>query len=116
MLSCGEPFQTVLFCAVLCFTHAGALQVSAEERERAKRVVYGIVYGQTPFGLAQSLADQGISTKAAEAMIDSFLARFPGQYPPACRTMHGCYLRSSHERQAGVRASTVLHSAAWHEA
>jgi hypothetical protein len=65
---------------VLCDTHAGALQVSAEERERAKRVVYGIVYGQTPFGLAQSLADQGISTKAAEGLIDSFLARFPGQW------------------------------------
>jgi DNA polymerase I-like protein with 3'-5' exonuclease and polymerase domains len=62
--------------------HAGAPQVSAEERERAKRVVYGIVYGQMPFGLAQSLADQGISTKAAEGMIDSFLARFPGQSAP----------------------------------
>lgn len=61
--------------------------MSAEERERAKRVVYGIVYGQTPFGLAQSLADQGISTKAADTMIDSFLARFPGQSVRNCTVL-----------------------------
>jgi hypothetical protein len=65
----------VLRCALLC---AGVPQVSPEERERAKRVVYGIVYGQTPWGLAQQLVDQGVSTAAAQGMIDSFLARFQG--------------------------------------
>lgn len=58
---------------------AAVPQVSPEAREQAKRVVYGIVYGQTAFGLAQQLADQGVSTAAAQAMIDGFLARFPGE-------------------------------------
>jgi DNA polymerase-1 len=66
-------------CVALCCPAAAPPQVSSEARERAKRVVYGIVYGQTSFGLAQQLADQGVSTGAAQAMIDGFLARFPGE-------------------------------------
>lgn len=60
---------------------AAAPQVSPQERDRAKRVVYGIVYGQTPYGLAQQLADQGVTTAAAQGLIDSFLTRFPGERP-----------------------------------
>lgn len=60
------------------------MQVSPEEREQAKRVVYGIVYGQTAYGLAQQLSDQVVSTAAAQGMIDSFLARFPGEQQRSC--------------------------------
>lgn len=88
----GSVFPHQL-CACVCSTDTylppamrGALfcpavvpQVSPEAREQAKRVVYGIVYGQTAFGLAQQLADQGVGTAAAQAMIDGFLARFPGE-------------------------------------
>lgn len=48
-------------------------------RDRAKRVCYGILYGMSAFGLSQALADQGVgSAAAAQALIDSFLSRFPG--------------------------------------
>jgi DNA polymerase-1 len=70
----------MLFPAVLrsAVPRAALPEVSPEERERAKRVVYGIVYGLTPYGLAQQLVEQGVTTTAAQSMIDSFLARFPG--------------------------------------
>jgi DNA polymerase I-like protein with 3'-5' exonuclease and polymerase domains len=74
---------------------AGVPQVSPEERERAKRVVYGIVYGQTPWGLAQQLADQSISTAAAQGMIDSFLARFQGRSQRMIILLHLACLASS---------------------
>jgi DNA polymerase-1 len=47
----------------------------AEGRRRAKAVNFGIVYGQTPFGLARSL---GISREEAGDFIDRYFARYPG--------------------------------------
>ncbi len=49
--------------------------VSTEMRRAAKAVNFGIVYGQTPFGLAQSL---GIDRKEAEVYIRRYFERYTG--------------------------------------
>ena len=52
-----------------------AEEVTSEQRGRAKAVNFGIVYGQTPFGLAQQL---GIGRDQAEEFIDRYFNRYPG--------------------------------------
>jgi DNA polymerase-1 len=49
--------------------------VTAVQRERAKAVNFGIVYGQTPFGLAQQL---GISPDEAADFISKYFAQYQG--------------------------------------
>ena len=49
--------------------------VDSEQRGRAKAVNFGIVYGQTPFGLSRQL---GISREEAEDFIERYFARYPG--------------------------------------
>jgi DNA polymerase-1 len=49
--------------------------VTPEQRERAKAVNFGIVYGQTPFGLAQQL---GISNEEAASFISRYFERYQG--------------------------------------
>jgi DNA polymerase-1 len=51
------------------------LMVTPEHRRNAKAVNFGIVYGQTPFGLSQSL---GIDRKEAELYIRSYFERYSG--------------------------------------
>ncbi|HLH42059.1 MAG TPA: DNA polymerase I [Bryobacteraceae bacterium] len=51
------------------------LMVTADHRRRAKAVNFGIVYGQSPFGLAQSL---GIERKEAETYIRAYFERYAG--------------------------------------
>ncbi len=51
------------------------LMVTAEHRRNAKAVNFGIVYGQTPFGLSQSL---GIDRKEAEMYIRAYFERYSG--------------------------------------
>jgi DNA polymerase-1 len=51
------------------------LMVTAEHRRNAKAVNFGIVYGQTPFGLSQSL---GIDRKEAELYIRAYFERYSG--------------------------------------
>ncbi|MCK4341886.1 MAG: DNA polymerase I [Phycisphaerae bacterium] len=48
--------------------------VTKEMRGRAKAVNFGIVYGQTAFGLAQTT---GMSRTEAQAFIDQYFARYP---------------------------------------
>jgi DNA polymerase I len=50
-------------------------QVTSSQRERAKAVNFGIVYGQTPFGLAQQL---GISTDEASEFISKYFEQYRG--------------------------------------
>jgi len=50
-------------------------EVDREQRRRAKAVNFGIVYGQTPFGLARQL---GITREEAEEFIDRYFTRYPG--------------------------------------
>jgi len=51
------------------------LMVTPELRRNAKAVNFGIVYGQTPFGLAQAL---GIDRKEAERYIHAYFERYSG--------------------------------------
>lgn len=50
-------------------------QVTPEQRAAAKAVNFGIIYGQTAFGLARAL---GITQTAAKSFIDRYFARYPG--------------------------------------
>ena len=51
------------------------LMVGPDERRNAKAVNFGIVYGQTPFGLAQTL---GIDRREAEKYIRAYFERYSG--------------------------------------
>lgn len=48
--------------------------VTSEQRRNAKAVNFGIIYGQTPFGLSQSL---GISKKEASEIIEAYFVQYP---------------------------------------
>jgi DNA polymerase-1 len=50
-------------------------QVTREQRGAAKAVNFGIIYGQTPFGLSKAL---GIPQAQAKAFIDMYFMRYPG--------------------------------------
>ncbi|MFW5846061.1 MAG: DNA polymerase, partial [Planctomycetota bacterium] len=49
--------------------------ITPEQRNAAKAVNFGLIYGQSAFGLAQQL---GISRTAAQGFIDDYFAHFPG--------------------------------------
>jgi DNA polymerase-1 len=50
-------------------------EVTPAQRSAAKAVNFGIIYGQTPFGLSRSL---GIPVGEARAFIDTYFLRYPG--------------------------------------
>ena len=50
-------------------------EVTRELRSRAKAVNFGLIYGQTAFGLSQGL---GISRGEAKEIMDSYFAKYPG--------------------------------------
>ncbi len=49
--------------------------VTPEQRARTKAINFGIIYGQSGFGLARNL---GISQSEAREQIDAYFARYPG--------------------------------------
>ena len=49
-------------------------EVTAEQRRTAKAVNFGIIYGQTDYGLSREL---GISRREAQAYIDLYFSRYP---------------------------------------
>ncbi len=50
-------------------------EVNAEQRRRAKAIVFGIIYGISPYGLAEQLC---IESEEAEAYISGYFSEFPG--------------------------------------
>lgn len=50
-------------------------KVNAEMRRRAKTINFGIIYGQSAFGLANQL---GIGRKEAKELIDAYFKQYPG--------------------------------------
>lgn len=50
-------------------------EVSSSQRRNAKAVNFGIIYGQSAFGLSQNL---GISRTEAKEMIDAYFKQYPG--------------------------------------
>ncbi len=62
-------------------------EVTKEMRRAAKAVNFGIVYGQSPFGLAKQL---GIDQAAAAKFIDEYFARYPGVESFMAQTLAEC--------------------------
>lgn len=54
--------------------HVELTDVTPEMRARAKAINFGIIYGQSAFGLAQAT---GMSRQEAQAFIDEYFARYP---------------------------------------
>lgn len=50
-------------------------EVDADQRAQAKAVNFGIIYGSSAFGLANTL---GIATAEAQAIVDAYFARYTG--------------------------------------
>lgn len=61
---------------------AGGPPITPDERALAKRVTYGIIYGQTAFGLKAGLA---VSQTEARDLITDFLVSFSGVPTPLFR-------------------------------
>jgi DNA polymerase-1 len=55
--------------------HVPPEQVDSNMRRTAKAVNFGVIYGQSPFGLAKAL---GISQDDAAKFIDAYFAGYPG--------------------------------------
>lgn len=72
-------------------------EVDSAMRRRAKAVNFGIIYGQSPFGLAKGL---GITKEEAAAFIETYFARYPGVLQFMTETLTRC-------RQQGY-VSTLL--------
>jgi DNA polymerase-1 len=51
-------------------------QVTRDQRNQAKTINFGIVYGVSAFGLSSRI--EGLTTKAAKQLIDAYNKRFPG--------------------------------------
>jgi DNA polymerase-1 len=68
----GQDIHTFVAAQV----HGVALQdVSREQRSAAKAINFGIIYGQTPFGLSRALR---IPVAQARTFIDMYFMRYPG--------------------------------------
>ncbi len=67
----GEDIHRVTAAQVL---GKPAAELTRDERNKAKAVNFGIIYGISSFGLSEQL---GISREEAQSFIDTYLARFP---------------------------------------
>jgi DNA polymerase I len=62
-------------------------EVNSDMRRSAKAVSFGIIYGQSPFGLAKAL---GISRTEATTFIDAYFAKYPGVKDFISATLMDC--------------------------
>jgi DNA polymerase-1 len=62
-------------------------QVTSTQRRNAKAVNFGVIYGQSPFGLAKAL---GIEQSEAAEFIDRYFARYPGIDRFIAETLQQC--------------------------
>ncbi len=82
-------------------------EVTKEMRRAAKAVNFGIIYGQTPFGLGKAI---GVSKEEASEFIDNYFARYPsvraftdGILATAHRDGHVTTILGRRRRIEGVR-------------
>jgi DNA polymerase I len=90
--------------------------VTSDMRRMAKTINFGIVYGQSPFGLAKTL---GIGKDEAAAYIEAYFARYPGVQTFMHETIERCrqigYVKTMLGRRRpvqGVRDFSTLSLAA----
>ena len=62
-------------------------EVDSAMRRRAKAVNFGIIYGQSPFGLARSL---GIPREESAEFIETYFATYPGVLDFFTKTLNDC--------------------------
>ena len=74
--------------------------VTPDMRRKAKAVNFGLVYGQTSFGLAKSI---DVSREAAAEYIDAFFATYPGVLAFFDRVLDDCAKRGYVETLLGRR-------------
>ncbi len=75
-------------------------EVTPEQRRGAKAVNFGIIYGQSAFGLSKSL---GIPKGEAARFIDDYFARYPGVGQFMHDTLADCYEKGYVETLMGRR-------------
>lgn len=75
-------------------------EVTSDQRRGAKAVNFGIIYGQSAFGLAKSL---GIPKGEAARFIDEYFARYPGVGQFMHDTLADCFERGYVETMFGRR-------------
>ncbi|GLC33311.1 hypothetical protein PLESTM_000047400 [Pleodorina starrii] len=75
--------------------------ISGQDREQVKRVIYGIIYGMTPQGLAQQLAEYGVGLEQATSLRASFLRHFAGVQAFITSSLH-------HARRHGYITTGLL--------
>jgi DNA polymerase-1 len=77
-------------------------EVTPAMRREAKAVNFGIIYGQSPFGLAKTL---GIEKEAAAKFINDYFARYPGVEQFIFDTLAACSQQRSVTTLLGRRRS-----------
>ncbi len=86
--------------------------VTSEMRRTAKTINFGIVYGQSPFGLAKTL---GISKDQAADYIEMYFARYPGVQEFMLDTMESCrrkgYVKTMLGRRRDIQGIRDLRNA-----
>ena len=68
-------------------------------RRSAKAVNFGVIYGQSPFGLAKGL---GISQEEAAKFIDGYFATYRGVAEFMLRTLDECRRRATSRRSSAA--------------
>ncbi len=103
-----EDIHTRVACEVY---HVPVEEVTSDMRRGAKAVNFGVIYGQSPFGLAKQL---GISQDEAATFIDAYFAGYPGVEDFLANLLEECrtsgYVKTILGRRRsiqGVRADVV---------
>jgi DNA polymerase-1 len=82
--------------------------VTREMRYGAKAVNFGVIYGQTAFGLARQV---GTTTEAAAEFIDAYFARYPGVEEFLVKILEECeakgYVKTILGRRRAIRGVRV---------
>lgn len=79
-------------------------EVTSEMRRRAKAVNFGIIYGQSPFGLSKSL---GISRTDASDFIDAYFAQYPAVRNFISQTLVDCRKNGYVKTMSGRKRSLL---------
>jgi DNA polymerase-1 len=82
----------------------GLEEVTADMRRQAKAINFGVIYGQSPFGLAKAL---GIPQSDAATFIEAYFSRYPGVDRFMRETLDACrgsgYVQTLQGRRRAVQ-------------